>query len=96
MTHIVFFLEEPSAQAMLEGFLPKIMPAGVYPRYIVFEGKQDLEKRLVHRMRGYLVPGARFIVLRDQDAANCKTVKKALLSGCFLMYVYKNLIINHL
>ena len=77
MSEIVFFLEEPSAEAMLEGFLPKVMP-GLNYRCIVFEGKQDLERRLVQRMRGYRVPDAKFVVLRDQDAADCKAVKKTL------------------
>ena len=82
MSELVFFLEESSARAMLEGFLPKVLPSGLNYRYIVFEGKQDLEKQLVRRMRGYLVPGARFVVLRDQDTSDCKAVKKVLTRKC--------------
>jgi len=67
---------------MLQGFLPKLLPEGVPFRCIVFEGKQDLEKQLVRRMRGYRVPGARFVVLRDQDAANCRKVKSLLAGKC--------------
>jgi hypothetical protein len=81
MNELVFFLEEPSAEAMLEGLLPRILP-GVRYRCIVFEGKQDLEKQLVRRMRGYCVPNARFVVLRDQDSADCHTVKKGLTELC--------------
>ena len=47
MSELVFMLEEQSARAMLEGLLPKLLPAEVTPRYVVFEGKQDLEKQLV-------------------------------------------------
>ncbi len=46
MKSLVFFLEEPSARAMLEGLLPRLLPDGWLVRYIVFEGKQDLEKQL--------------------------------------------------
>ena len=43
MTQLVFFLEEPSARAMLENFLPRILPDNIAVRYVVFEGKQDLD-----------------------------------------------------
>lgn len=82
MSELVFFLEEPSAKAMLEGLLPRILPLGVNVRYIVFEGKQDLEKQLVRRMRGYRKPDAGFIVLRDQDAGDCVVIKQRLESLC--------------
>jgi len=36
MTELVCLLEEPSAQAMLEGVLPRILPASIAVRYIVF------------------------------------------------------------
>jgi hypothetical protein len=80
MSEIVFFLEEASAQAMLEGFLPKILSNRC--RFIVFEGKQDLEKQMVRRMRGYRVPDARFVVLRDKDSEDCREVKKRLVKKC--------------
>lgn len=83
MRELVFFLEEPSAAAMLEGLLPKIIPADVVPRLIAFEGKQDLEKQLVRRLRGYRNPGALFVVMRDQDAQpDCKVVKRRLVHLC--------------
>jgi len=82
MSELVFLLEEASAREMLTGFLPKILPDSVIPRYIVFDGKQDLEKQMVRKMRSYLVPGARFIVLRDQDACDCKVVKATLRAKC--------------
>lgn len=53
---IVFFLEEPSAREMLEGLLPRILPPDTMPRYIVFQGKKDLEKNLVKRLRSWLLP----------------------------------------
>lgn len=69
MKELVFLLEEASAGAMLESLLPRILQPGIRHRLIVFEGKQDLEKQLYRRLRAYLNPQARFIVLRDQDCA---------------------------
>lgn len=78
MSELVFLLEEPSAMVMLQGLLPKIAPHTPI-RYIVFKGKQDLDKQLIHRLRHYQVSDARFVVLRDQDAADCQAIKSRLL-----------------
>lgn len=82
MSELVFFLEEESARVMLQGLLPRLVPAGINWRCIVFEGKQDLEAQIVRRIRGYQVPGARFVVLRDKDSADCRVVKDRLLRLC--------------
>ncbi len=82
MSQIVFFLEEPSAKAMLEGVLPKLLPEGMSPRYVVFEGKQDLEKRLPMRLRAWQYADAKFVVMRDQDSGNCVDIKNGLLEKC--------------
>ena len=82
MSQLVFLLEERSAEVMLQGLLPRLFPADVPVRYVVFEGKQDLEKQFVRRMRGYQVPGARFVVLRDKDAGDCFTIKAQLTAKC--------------
>jgi hypothetical protein len=52
------------------------------PRFIVFEGKQDLEKRMPKKLRGYLNPRARFIVMRDQDQGDCRRIKRSLAALC--------------
>lgn len=82
MTQLVFFLEEPSAREMLKGLLPKLLPANVTPQYVVFEGKQDLEKRLPIRLRAWQQPDAKFVVMRDQDRGSCKAIKQNLLEQC--------------
>ncbi|MEA5466392.1 DUF4276 family protein [Leptothoe sp. PORK10 BA2] len=79
---LVFFLEELSAKAMLEGFLPKVLPDHITPRYIVFEGKSDLEKSLPVKLRAWLNPRAKFVVLRDQDSGDCTVVKSNLVRLC--------------
>jgi len=82
MKELVFFLEEPSAKAMIEGLLPKMSDIEIPVRYIVFEGKQDLEKHILKKIRGYNNPNAAFIILRDQDSADCKSVKTNLKQKC--------------
>ena len=83
MKEIVFLLEEESAKAMLEGLLPRILDTQISFRFIPFEGKQDLEKQLVKRIRGYQNPHARFIVVRDQDNhPDCLALKQCLLEKC--------------
>lgn len=83
MKELVFLLEEESAKVMLESLLPRMLDAGIKPRLLAFEGKQDLEKQMIKRMRGYLNPHTRFIVMRDQDATpDCRAVKEALLARC--------------
>lgn len=78
MKHLVFFLEEISAKVMLEGLLPRILPQQVIYKCIPFEGKQDLQKQLEKRLRGWQQPNTAFIVLQDQDSSDCTKVKKKL------------------
>ncbi|MBK6999563.1 MAG: DUF4276 family protein [Rhodoferax sp.] len=80
--NLVFFLEEPSAREFLEGILPRVLPAHITPHFLVFDGKQDLEKQLVMRMKRWLRPNSRFIVMRDQDSGDCRIIKKHLLNLC--------------
>ncbi len=85
MKELVFLLEEPSAKAMLESLLPRILSEEIAFRCIPFEGKQDLEKQLSRKIRAYQNPTARFIVLRDQDShPDCAAVKHHLLHLCHL------------
>lgn len=83
MKELVFLLEEESARAMLTTLLPRLLPDDWASRLIAFEGKQDLHKQLIRKIRGYQNPEARFIVLRDQDShPDCKALKNELLALC--------------
>ena len=82
MKHLVCLLEEPSAQDALQVWLQQWLPAAVTPHFIVFQGKQDLEKQMVRRMRHWLMPESRFLVLRDQDSGDCRVVKGTLAAKC--------------
>jgi hypothetical protein len=83
MKTIVFFLEEPSAKEMLEGLLPRLLSGDIRPRYIVFRGKQDLEKNLTRKMSGWRLPDSAFVVIRDQDSGDCHAVKANLADLCY-------------
>lgn len=78
MKTLVFLLEEPSAREMLQGILPRVLPPEIQLRYLVFEGKQDLEKSMVRRIRHWNTPDSYFLVMRDQDSGDCKKIKNVL------------------
>ncbi|GAA4805671.1 DUF4276 family protein [Lysobacter hankyongensis] len=83
MRELVFLLEEMSARALLESLLPRVLSDQVAHRLIPFEGKQDLERQLARKIRGYRNPHARFIILRDQDShPDCRALKQNLLDLC--------------
>lgn len=83
MRELVFLVEELSAKAMLESLLPRMLNADIGFRCIPFQGKQDLEKQLTRKVRGYQNNRARFIVLRDQDNhPDCLALKRKLLDLC--------------
>lgn len=82
MTTLVFCLEEPSAREMLKGVLPRLLSPDIDVRYIVFEGKQDLHKQPVRKMRFWQQPDSRFVVMRDQDSGDCREIRKQLLDLC--------------
>ncbi len=82
MKRLIFMLEEPSAEEMLKGLLPKVLPGGVHPEFKVFEGKQDLEKGLARTLKAWRTPHCAFIVIRDQDSGDCHAVKQKLIALC--------------
>ncbi len=81
---LVFCLEELSAKAFLETFLFRAFPSieKVDVRFIVFEGKRDLDRKLERRLRFWQLPNSAFVVLRDQDSADCRIVKKKIVKSC--------------
>ncbi len=80
---LVFLLEEPSSKHLLDILLPKILPNGVEFQTIPHRGKQDLQRSIPHKLRGWNEPGdIRFVILEDQDARDCIKLKQELLSLC--------------
>lgn len=82
---LVFLLEEPSMKHLLEGLLPRLMPgwvAGQHFLCVPHEGKSDLDRSVPRKLAAWRVPGDRFVVLRDNDAAACEEVKARLTKLC--------------
>jgi len=79
--HIEFLLEEPSAEAFLEGMLDKLLPAGTTWTFIVSQGKQDLLLNLKSRLKAYqrwIPDDWKIVVLVDEDRENCQLLKVRL------------------
>ncbi len=81
MSRIVLLLEERSMKALLEGLLPRLWPD---MRFICIphEGKKDLERSIPRKLRAWHEPGARFVVVRDNDGGDCHALKKELRALC--------------
>ncbi len=81
MGRVIFLLEELSMQTLLEGLLPRLFP-GLPFLCIPHEGEDDLEGSIRETLRDWGVPGDRFIIVRDNDNADCVTVKNRLRRFC--------------
>lgn len=44
MTTLVFLLEEPSARDLLEGVLPRLLPATVVVKYMIFRAASRISR----------------------------------------------------
>jgi hypothetical protein len=81
MSRIVFLLEEFSMKVLLDGLLPRLFPDLPF-LCVPHEGKQDLEKSISRKLRAWREPGVRFVVVRDNDGAECIGVKARLATLC--------------
>ncbi len=82
---IVFLLEEPSMRALLDGLLPRLIDGWVANRHflcIPHEGKRDLDSSIARKLRAWRVPDDRFVIVRDNDGADCLVVKQSLQTLC--------------
>ncbi len=59
--------------------LPEDFPK---PIVIPHEGKVDLVKSIPRKLRAWQTPDTRFVIVRDQDSADCNMVKQQLVSLC--------------
>ncbi len=72
----------PASMAdFLDSLLPRFFP-GLAFQCIPHDGKQDLEKSIPRKLRAWREPGVRFVVVRDQDSADCHQVKDELSQLC--------------
>ena len=78
MSRVVFLLEEYSMKVLLDGLLPRLFPELPF-LCVPHEGKQDLEKSIPRKLKAWQEPGVRFVVLRDNDGADCGILKQGLV-----------------
>ncbi len=79
--HFELLVEEPSMEAFLQSFLPRVLPQGVTFLVHAFQGKTDLLGKLEARLRAYaqwLPEDWRLIVLVDRDDDDCRALKRHL------------------
>lgn len=81
MGRVIFLLEERSMQILLEGLLPRLFPSLSF-HCIPHNGKDDLEGSIANILRNRREPGARFVVVRDNDNADCIELKERLRQLC--------------
>lgn len=78
---VIFLLEEPSAEALLRDFLPKLLPNDIETEFVVFQGKKDLLTNLAARLTAYrkwIPTDWRIVVLVDEDRQDCRLLKRQL------------------
>jgi hypothetical protein len=71
MKEVVFFLEEDSAKWLLKGIVPRLVPPDIQVKYIVFNGKTDLQKNLKKKLESWQNTHAKFLVIQDRDSNDC-------------------------
>jgi hypothetical protein len=85
MGRIIFLLEEPSMKALLADWLPRLFPGwvdGQHFQCVPHEGKSDLDRSISRKLKAWNIPGDRFVIVRDNDNADCKAVKARLQTLC--------------
>jgi hypothetical protein len=83
-THLEFLVEEPSMEAFLRSFLPRVLPAPQSFEVHAFQGKSDLLNKLEARLKGYaswLPTHWRIVVVIDRDNDDCLVLKQQLESA---------------
>ena len=79
--HIVFLVEELSAEAALLNIVPKILGTSASFEIHPYQCKNDLLSKLPQVMRGYakwLPRDWRIVVLVDEDRSNCIALKERM------------------
>lgn len=82
---IVFLLEEPSMKILLDGLLPRLLSGAVEGQHFLcvpHEGKSDLDRSVPRKLSAWRVPGDRFVILRDNDSADCVQSKARFQALC--------------
>ncbi len=67
--------------ALLEGLLPRLYPDLAF-LCVPHDGKSDLKKSIPRKLRAWREPGVRFVIVRDNDGGDCRSLKNSLLTLC--------------
>lgn len=67
---------------VLDILLPQILPDDVSFRTVPHDGKGDLETSIPRKLKAWQEPDTKFVVVRDQDSADCMMVKRDLQQLC--------------
>ncbi|MFH1119654.1 MAG: DUF4276 family protein [Bacteroidota bacterium] len=79
--HLEILLEEPSAEKVMKNILPSIITGDHTFKCIVYQGKNDLLKKLPSQLAAYkkwIPDHYRIIILVDRDNEDCKKLKAKL------------------
>jgi hypothetical protein len=82
---MVFLLEEPSMKVFLDSLLLRLFPMwreGVDFLCVKHEGKSDLDKSIPIKLRAWKEPNICFVIVRDNDSADCIATKAKLHTMC--------------
>jgi Domain of unknown function (DUF4276) len=82
---MIFLVEEPSMKVLLDGLLPRLFPGWqekIHFMCVAHEGKSDLDKSVPRKLKEWRIPGDRFIIVRDNDNADCSAVKARYVAMC--------------
>lgn len=79
---LIFLLEEKSMQTLLDIILPSILPPGIEIKTIPHSGKSDLQSSIPRKLKAWNEPDVKFVIVQDQDSADCIKLKKELVNLC--------------
>ena len=72
-------------KAFLDTFLPRLIPDWKKEQdflCVPHRGKTDLDKSIRTKLKAWREPGVRFVVVRDNDNADCRVQKTSLQAIC--------------
>ena len=82
---VIFLLEEPSMKSLLEGLLPRLFPGWIEREHflcIAHQGKSDLDASIPRKLKAWQFPDDRFVIVRNNDNADCISMKSKYLTMC--------------
>ena len=79
---LFLLLEGPSDEAALDSLLPRLLPENFSHQCIPHDGKTELKKSIVNKLKNWNTPNTWFVILVDKDSADCINLKQALTTLC--------------